>query len=123
MSTVFRWTEVSNESWSPWRRLFNASEIAMDVLGKCPICDESALHMWFSIEGPPKSMVSRGIQYVGYGRRWEWCSSCFSYVYMPDGLVSAAWKPPFDILNADIGPTPDVIEQRRRQYVADQSPT
>lgn len=123
MSTVFNWTPVSSESRSPWRQVFNASEITMDVAARCPICGEPMLHMWLSLEGPPKNVESRGIQYIGYGRRWEWCSNCFNYAYLPDGLVSAAWKPPFDIPNADIGPTPDVIEQRRREYVAGQAST
>lgn len=120
MNTTFKWTEVSGEPRSRWRKVFNASDITMDVSASCPICGDSSLHMWLSLEGPPKSVVSCGIQYIGYGRRWEWCSSCFTYEYLPDGLVSAEWKAPFDIPNADIGPTPDVIEQRRREYVADQ---
>lgn len=116
MTGKMTWTEVDLAVRPAWRRLFNADTRGFDVAGHCPICGRESLHRWYALDTDART-ERRGIEYLGPGRLWEWCSSCYHYEYYPDGFVPAWWQPPFavsvDQMEADPGP----IEQARRSEI------
>jgi hypothetical protein len=96
MSDVVRWTEVAAEVRSTWRHVFNHDQNGPDLVAPCPVCSNLTLHRWYFLErNAPKEL--RGSQYLGPGRLWEWCSTCRSFEYYPDGYLPAWWVATYDV--------------------------
>jgi hypothetical protein len=110
------WLPVPIVMRPKWRAIFNQSKEILDVTGACPVCGDSTLHRWYASD-QPAHRIFRGEEFAASGRLWEWCSTCDSFEYYPDGFVPAWWAPPFVL---DIPPgarTPEPIETRRKEHL------
>ncbi|GLW71433.1 hypothetical protein Kpho02_37320 [Kitasatospora phosalacinea] len=66
-----------------WRSVCNAmlEEQVVTLEGGCPVCGTGRLQLAFTIDGPERRWVERGVAMCGTGRYWEWCEQCRSYEY------------------------------------------
>lgn len=117
MSKVSDWFEVDQASWRDWRKTFNDAR-GPNLEANCPICfRHGSLHLYYSIEAISERTVN-GVRYLGPGARWEWCSNCRTYAYLPDGLVPSWWRADFaveEMLNYYPDPNPGPIEEARKR--------
>ncbi len=113
MSEPAKWRGASAEAYQAWRRAFNEDWSGPDLEAPCPVCSSRTLHRWY-IQESTDSRVFEGVPFKGHGRLWEWCSTCQTCEYLPDGFVPEWWKAPFTVephvLRSDPGP----IEEARR---------
>ena len=121
MSNVGKWSEVDESSWRDWRSVFNDAR-GPDLDANCPICLRSgSLHLYYAIDTASERTVN-GVRYLGSGARWEWCSACQKYAFLPDGLVPSWWKADFiveETLNYYPDPNPGPVEEARRRAQRD----
>jgi hypothetical protein len=73
-----------------------------------------ALNRWYSVESNSPRMLN-GSRYLGSGRLWEWCSTCHTFEYYPDGYVPEWWVAPYQVDAANLRYDPGPIEDRRAQ--------
>lgn len=112
MTDTVSWRPVSLTAREQWRSIFNRSHEVLNVTGLCPICGGATLHRWYQSD-QPAARTFRGERFVAQGRLWEWCSSCHSYEYYPDGFVPAWWSAPFEVDQGQLTRVPDAIELAR----------
>jgi hypothetical protein len=106
------WREVDLERRLTWRRIFNADWQNDAPTVACPVCSQPTLHRWYIAESD-RAVNLRGQSFVGHGRLWEWCSTCRTYEYYPDGYVPDWWEAPYAVDAALLCSDPSPIEAAR----------
>lgn len=112
MSEEPTWHEVDLERRTAWRRIFNDDWHNDAPEAACPVCSKSTLHRYYVVESS-RVVTLRGESFVGHGRLWEWCSSCRTFEYYPDGYVPAWWDAPYTVDPSLLRYDPDPIETAR----------
>ncbi len=107
-----RWLEVDDARWSAWRDLFNLRNEGLDVRGCCPVCGNESLHHWYHRRTYLDRTI-RGERFTAQGPLWEWCSTCGTYAYLPDGLVPAWWQAELTVDELSLVDNPEPIERAR----------
>ena len=94
-------------------RALNVGWSSADLMAQCPVCGSRTLHRWYHQE----DTVARefgGVRFKGHGRLWEWCSTCQTFEYLPDGLVPEWWTTPFNVEPRLPKSNPEPFEDVRR---------
>lgn len=108
-----RWKGADAESYSAWRRTFNASFTGPDVQGPCPVCGSETLHRWYA-QDDSNEKVLLGERFKGRGRLWEWCSTCRTFEHFRDGYVPEWWVEPYGVERDRLRYDPEPIEEARK---------
>ncbi|MEV0991747.1 L,D-transpeptidase [Streptomyces sp. NPDC049949] len=106
------WRETDTGIHSVWRKVFNADWSSSEVDGPCPVCSAPTLHRWYWLESEGGAIVG-GRTYLGRGRLWEWCSTCCTFEYYPDGYVPDWWTAPYSVDADRLQYDPEPIENSR----------
>lgn len=106
------WREADAESYTAWRRIFNAGWTGSDVPDPCPVCGSRTLHQWY-MQDDTDAKVLRGVRYKGRGRLWEWCSTCRTFEHYRDGFVPVWWMEPYHVEPGHLRYDPGPIEAAR----------
>ncbi|WP_157978441.1 MULTISPECIES: hypothetical protein [Nocardia] len=107
-----KWRENGDETYTQWRRRFNASWNSAEVPGSCPVCGSATLHRWY-VQEDSDATVLHGVLYKGRGRLWEWCSTCRTFEHLMDGFVPAWWVDPYPVAPESLRYDPGPIEAAR----------
>ena len=114
MSEPHRWHEPDSDVHSIWRRVFNRDWEGADLSESCPVCNQRTLHRWYHQEDND-ARTFRGVEFSGRGRLWEWCSTCRTFEYYPDGFVPTWWEPSHEVDASELGHNPDFLERFRQE--------
>jgi len=87
------WKSVPEEYSDEWGRLFELDMEGADLSDNCLICDKKTLHRFFQI-GESINGTTDSIRYVAKGGEWQWCSTCFHYMYICYDYVPLDWTFP-----------------------------
>ena len=106
------WLTVGPEHYVAWRKAYSLSPSSASPLVPCPVCGHRELFRYYVLdEHEPR--VFQGVQFEGRGRLWEWCASCRTFEYLPDGYVPKAWAPWLNVASEALRTDPTPIEQAR----------
>ncbi|MEY9905176.1 hypothetical protein ABIA35_001392 [Catenulispora sp. MAP12-49] len=112
MTKAADWHEVDRDHHSAFQRVFNAHPGVSDVAADCPVCSHATLHRFYLVE-MERPKVILGETYKGPGRLWQWCSTCKSFGYYPDGWVPEWWTSPYEVDKESLRYDPGPIEEAR----------